>query len=134
MAAPPQLPTRLPTRAVSDTVSEVKRIDIAEFRRLGFLQEANRQFFHPHGLALEVNVEEDGTETLGGVWDYRDDPEGIIFDPVDMQMRERRDTVAAEHARHREARLRLLGGVIQPLDVQPHTHAPVVGGEGDHAD
>jgi len=56
-----------------------KRIDIKEFREEGFLQEANRQFFHPLGLALEIIQEEDGTESLGGVWDYRDDPEGIVF-------------------------------------------------------
>ena len=62
-------------------MSEIKRIDIKEFRKEGFLLEANRQFFHPLGLALEVIVnEEDGTETLGGVWDYRDDPEGILYD------------------------------------------------------
>lgn len=33
---------------------ETKYIDVAEFRELGFLQEANRQFFHPLGLALSV--------------------------------------------------------------------------------
>ena len=59
---------------------KIKRIDIKEFREKGFLQELNRQFLHPLGLALEVNKDDDGNETLGGVWDYRDDPEGIIFD------------------------------------------------------
>ena len=59
---------------------DVRRIDIKEFRRLGILQEANRKFFHPLGLALEVIInEEDGTETLGGIWDYREDPEGNFF-------------------------------------------------------
>jgi len=57
----------------------VKRMDIKEFREVGYLQEANRLFFHPLGLALEVIVEDDGTEKIGGVWDYRDDPEGIVF-------------------------------------------------------
>ena len=58
----------------------VKRIDIKEFRELGFLQELNRQFLHPMGLALEVIKDDDGNEKLGGIWDYRDDPEGIIYD------------------------------------------------------
>jgi hypothetical protein len=62
----------------------IKRMDISEFREIGFLQEANRKFFHPHGLALEVVVEEDGTERLGGIWDYRDDPEGIFYEPEDL--------------------------------------------------
>jgi hypothetical protein len=59
---------------------EIKRIDIKEFREKGFLQEVNRKFFHPLGLALEVIInEETGEETLGGIWDYRDDPEGMFF-------------------------------------------------------
>lgn len=57
-----------------------KRIDIKEFREKGFLQEVNRKFFHPLGLALEVIINDGtGEETLGGMWDYRDDPEGIFF-------------------------------------------------------
>lgn len=59
--------------------SNIKRIDIAEFRRLGLLQEVNRLFFHPRGLALEVVVDEDGSEHFGGVWDYREDSEGMAF-------------------------------------------------------
>ncbi len=56
---------------------EINRMDIAEFRRLGLLQEVNRQFFHPRGLALEIIV--DGEERFGGIWDFRDDPEGMAF-------------------------------------------------------
>jgi len=59
---------------------EIKRIDIKEFREKGFLQEVNRQFLHPMGLALEVVKDENGDEKIGGIWDYRNDPEGIIFD------------------------------------------------------
>lgn len=95
-------------------MSDIKRIDIAEFQEIGFLQEANRRFFHPHGLALEVIVDPDGTKRLGGVWDYRDDPEGMAFG--DQPDREKAERVAAEYERHREARLRLMGDVIQPLD------------------
>lgn len=59
---------------------EVKRIDVKEFREKGFLQEANRKFFHPLGLALEVIVDgETGDVCLGGVWDYRYDNEGMFF-------------------------------------------------------
>lgn len=62
-----------------------KRIDITEFRERGYLQEANRLFFHPLGLALEVVREEDGSERLGGVRDSRDDPEGILFAEYDEE-------------------------------------------------
>jgi hypothetical protein len=61
-------------------MEKVKRIDIKEFKDKGFLQEANRQFFHPLGLALEIIIDDDTEEmSLGGVWDYRDDPEGMFF-------------------------------------------------------
>ena len=62
--------------------TQPKRMDLTEFRNEGYLQEVNRQFFHPLGLALEVVMEEDGTiSRLGGIWDYRDDPEGMFFGP-----------------------------------------------------
>lgn len=56
-----------------------KRMDIEEFRRLGLLQELNRLFLHPRGLALEVVVEEGQPTRFGGIWDSREDPEGIAF-------------------------------------------------------
>lgn len=78
--------------------SKIKKINIKEFRDKGFLQEANRLFFHPLGLALEVlaawpkdvTAEEKkkykipfnhpkAKHSMGGVWDYRDDPEGMLF-------------------------------------------------------
>ncbi len=58
---------------------DVKRMDIKEFREMGLLAEVNRVFFHPLGLALEICVDDDGTENLGGIWDYRDDPEGVLY-------------------------------------------------------
>ena len=92
----------------------IKHIDISEFREFGFLQEVNRLFFHPLGLALEIIVEDDGTEHLGGVWDYRDDPEGIIFgeDIIDPEKARNVRQLSEEKAVPREA---LLGYVIQPL-------------------
>lgn len=60
-------------------MNDIKYIDIAEFRKGGYLQEVNRRFFHPLGLAMEVAIEPDGTEVIGGIWDYRDDPEGVVY-------------------------------------------------------
>lgn len=93
---------------------DIKRMDIKEFREEGFLQEANRLFFHPLGLALEVKVEDDGTETLGGIWDYRDDPEGVAFGP-DMIDPEKIQKVEAEKKRHHGARHEMFrtGSAIQ---------------------
>jgi hypothetical protein len=67
----------------NDTVQyqKIKFMDPKEFRTFGYLQEINRQFLHPVGLALEIRIDEEtGEETLGKIWDYRDDPEGIWFD------------------------------------------------------
>ena len=64
-------------------MSNIKRMDITEFRAKGYLQAVNRRFLHPLGLALETVINEDGTESLGGIWDYREDKEGILFGLAD---------------------------------------------------
>lgn len=91
----------------------IKRMDIAEFVELGFLQEVNRQFFHPLGLALEVQLDESGTPVrFGGVWDYRDDPEGIVFDgEVDPEKAARVERLQIEAAARRH---KLFGFCVQP--------------------
>lgn len=60
---------------------EIKYMDFNEFMEFGFLQEVNRKFFHPMGLAVEMNIDkETGKATgLGRIWDFREDPEGIFF-------------------------------------------------------
>jgi len=93
-------------------MSEIKRINIKEFREKGFLQEANRLFFHPLGLALEVEINDDGTEKLGGIWDYRDDPEGITFG-AGMIDQQKVNYILSLRESKREARFKLLGGFIQ---------------------
>lgn len=96
-------------------MTDIKHIDIAEFRREGYLQELNRRFLHPLGLALEVVIEEDGLR-LGGVWDYRDDPEGIVYAGSYARDLGRHaahiDALWIERAPAREA---ALGYVIQPV-------------------
>ncbi len=60
---------------------EIKYMDFDEFMTLGLLQEVNRKFFHPLGLAIEIVVNEETgkAEGFGRVWDYRDDPEGMFY-------------------------------------------------------
>jgi len=60
-------------------MEKIKRIDIKEFRAKGYLQEINRKFLHPLGMALEVDILEDGSEALKGIWDYREDEEGMLY-------------------------------------------------------
>lgn len=63
-----------------------KYLGIKEFRASGLLHEVNRLFFHRLGLALEVIIDtETGEERLSGIWDYREDPEGIYFNELDKE-------------------------------------------------
>jgi len=90
----------------------VSRLDVAEFRQVGYLAELNRRFLHPLGLALEVVVEDDGSARLGGVWDYRDDPEGIAYvNPPNAEQAARIDKLWAERELARRA---ALGYMVQP--------------------
>lgn len=95
----------------------VKYMPIQEFLSLGFLQEANRQFFHPCGLALECRQDGDtGEWKLAGVWDYRDDPEGVAFATLDDEdSRAKLGNVLAEMERHAKTRRELFGSVVQPI-------------------
>jgi hypothetical protein len=97
-----------------------KYMDITEFREKGYLQEVNRLFFHPLGLALEITSSDEGEdfeEFISGVWDYRDDPEGIVFDPVDP---EKVKSIEREVDKRRLDRESRLGFWIQePDDVVP---------------
>ena len=66
---------------------EIKRLDLQEFRDLGLLQEVNRQFFHPRGLALEIIVSDLDSNlvvSLGGIWDHRTDPDGMFYGNLDQ--------------------------------------------------
>ncbi|PZT57336.1 hypothetical protein [Paenibacillus silvae] len=99
-------------------MSEIKYVDIKEFREKGYLFELNRKFLHPLGMALEVKIDDNGKEILGGVWDYREDPEGMLYDDKTMKSKK-----SAEKAAHIERefdqkathRAKEYGFVIQPL-------------------
>ena len=93
----------------------MKRMEISEFRRLGILQEVNRRLLHPMGLALVVNIDDDGNEDLAFVWDCRDDPMGIAYPDhggIDPEKVKRVDELISSK---KEERVRVLGDVIQPV-------------------
>lgn len=99
----------------------MKKMSVEEFRTLGFLQEVNRQFLHPRGLAIEVMIDDDGKESFGEVWDSRDDPEGIYYDlkASDHErvetFKEKSETVEEERLKHVDARVKLIGSEIEPI-------------------
>lgn len=133
-------------------MSKPAYIPIEELREGGYVQEANRQFFHPLGLALEVRegftkesilefltqhgirfgddaidcvwtfVHTIGMDKwhLSGVWDDRDDPEGIVYaigpngiNPID---RDKALKVVGEMTAKAKVRNERFGWMIQPMD------------------
>jgi len=99
-------------------MATIEYISISEFRELGYLQELNRQFLHPLGLALSVRIEDDGTEVLNGIWDCRCDPEGIRFVELDAEDSGRAQRIMQEQEKRAKARQEVLGYVIQPYETR----------------
>lgn len=46
----------------------------------GLLFAINHQILHPLGLAMEIIKDDNGNIVFGGVWDYREDPEAMLFE------------------------------------------------------
>lgn len=88
--------------------------DIGELADEGVIVAINAIVLHPIGLALYRKMEDDGRWVLGGIQDHREDPEGVYFDPIDMQKLERYRDMLAKAAPSRKARL---GYLIQGLDI-----------------
>lgn len=94
----------------------MKEMDIIEFKDLGYLQEVNRQFFHPLGLALAVEDNEAGKWKLSCVFDEREDPEGFLF--TEGQMREedfivKKECIEKEMRKKHAYRIKSFGFDIQ---------------------
>jgi hypothetical protein len=96
-------------------MSEIKRIEIKEFREMGLLAEINRSFLHPLGLALEIIVDDDGTEKIGGIWDYRDDTEGMLYSKKYFPKEKIKKAQAFIKEKH-EQRMKTLGFIYQDPD------------------
>ena len=104
-------------------MEEIKRIDIKEFREKGYLQEVNRRLLHPLGLALEVAIDPiTKEEKVNGIWDYRNDPEGLIYDlknsdEVRVNTFENKKNFIDEELKTRfEKRIEILGFDIEPIN------------------
>lgn len=103
----------------------VPAIDLREFQRFGYLAEANRQFFHPLGLALAVTFPSDGEEfdPYLSVLDDRADLEGWYMGNVDRDLIDKRDRVRDELASRSPHRMAALGYVHQPIPESEATPA-----------
>jgi hypothetical protein len=103
---------------------DIKHIDIKEFREKGYLQELNRQFLHPLGLALEIIIEDNGSEKINGIWDYREDQEGIFYDLKNSNEKriksfiKKSDFIKNEFEERKKKRKELLGFDIEPIIIK----------------
>lgn len=90
-----------------------KIIDLKELLDHGYVQEVNRLFFHPLGLALMVTEHDDGRPPELSVCDSRDDLEGFRF--VDGAMsHEKFARVCQARGDRSVARYNALGYIVQP--------------------
>jgi hypothetical protein len=100
-----------------------KYMDLAEFKTAGYLQEVNRQFFHPLGLALGIEVARgegvpEGAETIYCfIYDSRDDPEGFTFAEITEEDVMRGKVIEVEQANRLAYRHGSIGFGLQPLEI-----------------
>ena len=93
-------------------------IDLVDFREAGYFQEVNRLFFHPLGLALELQQMSDESWRLSGIWDVRDDKEGIVFNDdytASGEAAKKAEFIRQQLAKRAGPREKKLGFVVQPV-------------------
>lgn len=102
-----------------------KTIPLTELRDAGYLQEANRQFFHPLGLALTIDINA-GTMF---VQDWRDiDGEGGFFTEAELnnpEAEQKAMAVAHELGQRSAVRIDVCGAVIQSIPTSLRTWATI---------
>jgi len=91
----------------------IREMPIKEFLEQGYLQEANRLFFHPLGLALAIHIDDDGVHSLSSVWDCRETEGGTYFG--EDVSKEKADFVEGQRQSRAPGRMESLGFNIQPV-------------------
>jgi hypothetical protein len=99
--------------------NEPKYMSVEEFVKGGYMQEANRQFFHPLGLALSCIIDDVSGKalSLGSIWDYRDSPEGLAYGKTvinDPEFQRKNKNIAFKQKALHIPRKERLGWIIQP--------------------
>ena len=94
----------------------MKYVPLEEFVRKGYLQEVNRQFLHPLGLALQVTVD-NGDYILSGVQDLRHLEGGYSFENLDEEASKKKYQFVKNEAYKRadERRGMFDGELLQPI-------------------
>lgn len=106
-------------------MKDIKTMSGEEFRELGYLQEANRRFFHPLGLAIAIVLDEQTKEVKAfEIQDHRDDPEGMYFGINDTEyttfdrlerFNKNKNFIDAEAEKRKEQRIKIIGSQIEEI-------------------
>jgi len=102
-----------PSAIPEDILATSRVLDLEELRSAGYLQEVNRVFFHPLGLALAIQPDNPNEPLF--VLDRRDDLEGFVFDD-EAGLREKADLVDTQRQLRRIPRMEKLGYFVQPVE------------------
>lgn len=96
----------------------IPEMDMNEFWEKGYLQEVNRQFFHPLGLALEMLIDKHTgrIECFGRIWDYRNDPEGMLFNNLEGEdIKQKAQFIKDQQEKFAKVREKEFGFIVQPI-------------------
>lgn len=106
-------------------MKDIKTISGEEFREKGYLQEANRRFFHPIGLAIAIILDEvTGEVNAFEIQDHRDDPEGMYFGINDTKytsferlerFNKNKEFIDAEAEKRKKTREGVIGSQIEEI-------------------
>jgi hypothetical protein len=102
----------------------MQMMSLKDFRDKGYLQEVNRKFLHPLGLALGIAIDKQETDDENEqnyflvIIEALDDPEGILY-PYAMMDQEKTAYVDKQWMERAVTRQKELGYVIQPIVEEP---------------
>jgi len=92
-------------------------MDFQLFIDHGYLQELNRQFLHPLGLALEIQIDDDGKPSDSCRIVETSDPAGKTYRELPTVESHRKAlTVEIRRQEIERARVQKYGFIIQPID------------------
>lgn len=96
-------------------MTDPKLLDWKTLREDGYLQEVNREFFHPLGLALGIKLHGGEFVTID-IMDARDDADGYVFNS-DIDLDEKAKKLHDIREARKDARVESLGYWVQPASV-----------------
>ena len=97
------------------TQSKTEMMPVDDFVNMGLLQEVNRIFFHPRGLAMAIGVTEEGEHVIMGVRDHRDSGVGVIFNPTSPVDIDKYKSAEELLINRQNARQEKFGWTVEPL-------------------